>query len=226
MTEIQKRFITGLEKSGRITAHAVLDAARPASSPIHDCFDWDDSEAAEKWRLEQARELIRRVKIELVYQEVSVRTVKYVADPARSDGYTDIVKARAPSLSEIMSAEWRNVLALAKRAQSIATARGDRMPAGYLDRCAEAVAMIETMTEQYQYGDIGMQDSRYNYTDVGKTNPLVNAKAVLLDHAHPSTNPSGLTTSNNPFGVLVEWVGWTEISGVQTAQVTITIDSV
>jgi len=147
MTEIQKRFITGLEKSGRITAHAVLDAARPASSPIHDCFDWNDSEAAEKWRLEQARELIRRVKIELVYQEVSVRTVKYVADPARSDGYTDIVKAREPSLSEIMSAEWRNVLALAKRAQSIATARGDRMPAGYLDRCAEAVALIETMTE-------------------------------------------------------------------------------
>jgi hypothetical protein len=86
--------------------------------------------------------------------------------------------------------------------------------------------MIETMTEQYQYGDIGLQDSRYNYTDVGKTNPLVNAKAVLLDHANPSTNPSGLTTSNNPFGVLVEWVGWTEISGVQTAQVTITIDSV
>jgi hypothetical protein len=55
MTEIQKRFITGLEKKGRITAHAVLDAARPESSPIHDCFDWDDSEAAEKWRLEQAR---------------------------------------------------------------------------------------------------------------------------------------------------------------------------
>ena len=147
MTEIQKRFITGLEKAGRITAPAVLDAARPASSPIHDCFDWNDSEAAEKWRLEQARELIRRVKIELVYQEVSVRTVKYVADPARNDGYTDIVKARAPSLSEIMSAEWRNVLALAQRAQSIATARGDRMPVGYLDRCAEAVALIETMTE-------------------------------------------------------------------------------
>ena len=147
MTEIQKRFVIGLEKKGRITAHAVLDAARPASSPIHDCFDWNDSEAAEKWRLEQARELIRRVKIELVYQEVSVRTVKYVADPASSDGYTDIVKAREPSLSEIMSAEWRNVLALAKRAQSIATARGDRMPAGYLDRCAETVALIETMTE-------------------------------------------------------------------------------
>lgn len=147
MTEIQKRFITGLEKKGRITAPEVLDAARPESSPIHDCFDWNDSEAAEKWRLEQARELIRRVKIELVYQEVSVRTVKYVADPASSDGYTDIVKAREPSLSEIMSAEWRNVLALAKRAQSIATARGDRMPAGYLDRCAEAVALIETMTE-------------------------------------------------------------------------------
>ena len=147
MTEIQKRFIIGLETKGRITAHAVLDAARPESSPIHDCFDWNDSEAAEKWRLEQARELIRRVKIELVYQEVSVRTVKYVADPSRSDGYTDIVKAREPSLSEIMSAEWRNVLALAKRAQSIATARGDRMPAGYLDRCAEVVALIETMTE-------------------------------------------------------------------------------
>jgi hypothetical protein len=86
--------------------------------------------------------------------------------------------------------------------------------------------MIETMTEQYQYGDIGLQQYRYNYNDPGQTRPLPNATAVLLDHTHPDTNPSGLSTLNAPFGVKVEWIGWTDIDNVKTAQVTITIDTV
>lgn len=37
----------------------VVEAARVETSPLHSRFDWDDSEAAEKWRLHQARGLIR-----------------------------------------------------------------------------------------------------------------------------------------------------------------------
>lgn len=37
----------------------VVDSARDENSPLHPHFDWDDTVAAEKWRVEQARDLIR-----------------------------------------------------------------------------------------------------------------------------------------------------------------------
>jgi hypothetical protein len=49
---------------GKLPASAVVDFARDPSTALHARFDWDDSEAAEKWRLEQARTIIARVKID------------------------------------------------------------------------------------------------------------------------------------------------------------------
>lgn len=37
------------------TPHEVLDLARDPKTELHKCFDWDDSSAAEKWRVQQAR---------------------------------------------------------------------------------------------------------------------------------------------------------------------------
>jgi hypothetical protein len=37
----------------------VVDAARPVSSVLHSQFEWDDTEAAEQYRLWQARQVIR-----------------------------------------------------------------------------------------------------------------------------------------------------------------------
>lgn len=45
--------------SGILRAVDVVEAARPDTSPLHSQFDWEDSEAAHKWRLHQARNLIR-----------------------------------------------------------------------------------------------------------------------------------------------------------------------
>lgn len=45
-------------KDGVITVQAVVEEARNSSSPIHDCFEWDNDRAAEKYREVQARKLI------------------------------------------------------------------------------------------------------------------------------------------------------------------------
>lgn len=44
---------------GILKAEDVVEEARKRTSPLHDRFTWDDSEAARKYRLEQARALIR-----------------------------------------------------------------------------------------------------------------------------------------------------------------------
>ena len=45
------------------TPASIVDAARVASSPLHEYFEWDDETAAENWRYEQARGLMRFINI-------------------------------------------------------------------------------------------------------------------------------------------------------------------
>lgn len=53
------------EQHGRVESKALVDAARPETSPAHAAFEWDDAVAAEEHRLHQARRWIRIVKIEV-----------------------------------------------------------------------------------------------------------------------------------------------------------------
>jgi len=48
-----------LKREGKILAADVVEAAKDEDSPLHDCFMWDNSEAAHQYRLLQARNLIR-----------------------------------------------------------------------------------------------------------------------------------------------------------------------
>ena len=46
-------------RDGSITPQAVVDAARPEGSVLHNLFEWNDEKAAEKYRLSQASTFIR-----------------------------------------------------------------------------------------------------------------------------------------------------------------------
>lgn len=50
-------------RHGHLTASALVEAARDKHSPAHDGFTWDNSSAAEQYRLIQARTWIRVVKV-------------------------------------------------------------------------------------------------------------------------------------------------------------------
>ena len=59
--------IAGLARTGSATPDALVDAAWPKDSPLHEAFTWDNSLAAEKWRLEEARCIIRAlVTVEII----------------------------------------------------------------------------------------------------------------------------------------------------------------
>jgi hypothetical protein len=68
---------------GSVTPPAVVEAAADEASPLHAYFTWDDSVAAVAYRLEQARSLIRRVKITYYAHETTkTRVSAYVSVPA------------------------------------------------------------------------------------------------------------------------------------------------
>jgi len=49
---------------GRLTPTAVVEAARNTRNPLHRHFEWDDAEAAASYRLDQARQIIRVIRVE------------------------------------------------------------------------------------------------------------------------------------------------------------------
>ena len=50
-----------LENGGLLRPCDMVASAKPTSSPLHDMFEWDNSAAAEQWRLQQARQIINVV---------------------------------------------------------------------------------------------------------------------------------------------------------------------
>lgn len=58
-------FIEEISLNGKITPRDLVIAAKPKKSPIHKFFDWNDSSAAEKWRIHQARMIIGNLVVEI-----------------------------------------------------------------------------------------------------------------------------------------------------------------
>lgn len=69
---------------GAVTAGAVVDAARSNDSPLHKAFEWDDGEAAEAFRRQQAMRLIRALVIVPVKRVQTGGTVEYRPVPSEA----------------------------------------------------------------------------------------------------------------------------------------------
>lgn len=51
------------ERLGHVHPSDVVEDARPEGAPLHPCFEWNDAAAAQKWRVEQARAVLRALVI-------------------------------------------------------------------------------------------------------------------------------------------------------------------
>ena len=54
-----------IETIENATPQNILEYAKNENTELHKCFDWDDTSAANKWRLQQARQIV----CNLVYKE-------------------------------------------------------------------------------------------------------------------------------------------------------------
>jgi hypothetical protein len=62
--DLLQRELTKLVRlDGSLRPEDILDAAKSAAHPLHSCFVWDDTEAAARYRLLQAKALVRYVRI-------------------------------------------------------------------------------------------------------------------------------------------------------------------
>lgn len=85
---------------GSLTPDLVVKDAEDSSSPLHDLFEWDDSIAGHKYRIEQARQVITSVRVVITTEHKAVSTVYYVRDPeaeSTEQGYVSIDKLKSDS---------------------------------------------------------------------------------------------------------------------------------
>lgn len=115
--------------NGVLTPDDVVKDARSETSPLHPYFTWDDSEAANQYRLDQARLLIRNVRVEVMTSTTRVVAPFYVRDPrmgSGEQGYAAVAEIRdeASVAAEALRYEFDRAIGILERAVSVAEALG------------------------------------------------------------------------------------------------------
>lgn len=149
-SEAVRRALRALERSGRLTPGDVVEAGRDPESPLHPMFEWDDGKAAERWRLEQARSLIRSVTIRVEISEDRVITAPvYIRDgdiPLGDQGYRTLpsIKDDPDACRSALYVELLRVEGLLSRAEALAEALG------YLEVVAKVRRRVEKLRRVVQ----------------------------------------------------------------------------
>lgn len=102
-------FTRIFEVRGALTASDVVDEARPEGAALHPAFEWDDSKAGEAYRRQQARTMIKLVRVETESSRSSlpafVNVVRQTPDgPARSYVPVQVALADSSALASALSA--------------------------------------------------------------------------------------------------------------------------
>jgi hypothetical protein len=113
--------------NGDLKPSAVLAEARKKTSVLHRMFEWNDTKAAEKYRLFQARELIASVQYVYVVNQHKYSAPMYVRNPeaeARDQGYVSLPRLRSDAAlaREALASAFANATSYLERAYGLAKA--------------------------------------------------------------------------------------------------------
>lgn len=85
------------DPNGLLLPETVVTTAADPASPLHKYFTWDDSEAAARWRITEARQLIQSVRVYIAPLDIRVRAFTSLgSDRLTGAGFrklTDVMEA-------------------------------------------------------------------------------------------------------------------------------------
>lgn len=64
------------KEEGKVTKESFLDYSRNENSETHEMFEWNDSVAAEKYRLRQAGKIISQLEVTIVHEDIHPREIE------------------------------------------------------------------------------------------------------------------------------------------------------
>lgn len=117
------------KKHGLLTADFLVMDATSERHPWHGRFTWDDKVAGHRWRIEEARQMIRAVTYTIVEDRQIYKSAAYVRDPdadPSEQGYAPIAKLRTETTRarDVVLSEFERVSAALKRARDVSGTLG------------------------------------------------------------------------------------------------------
>ena len=108
-----RRLMAIHKRKGHLSAEMVLRDAEKVNSPLHDHFEWDDSEAAEQHRLWQARMVINSIVIlrDNGEKDTPLRAFVHLRDADDEPVYMDINVAMGDEAmrKQVLTRAWREL---------------------------------------------------------------------------------------------------------------------
>jgi hypothetical protein len=95
--EIDAEISRIYNENGGITPDLVIKAASDPNNVLHHLFEWDDTKAGNSYRVDQARQIITSVRINIVTESRTISAVSYVRDPrlpSDQQGYISVAKLK------------------------------------------------------------------------------------------------------------------------------------
>lgn len=99
-----------IERDGELTKESFLEESRPEDAPTHKCFEWDDSVAAEKYRLYQSRQCINDMVITIIKDEETKKMPAMLNVSVRKESASYQPVDKALSIEESRKAVLLNAL--------------------------------------------------------------------------------------------------------------------
>lgn len=124
-------------RDGSVTPTAVVEDARDPDHPLHRCFVWDDSEAAERYRQQQARLLVNSIRVVVLKDDRPQQQTAWISVDVRETG-----KGYLPA-SVVMSDDDYRSQALA---EALSALQGWRRRYGHLKELADVFEAIDRKT--------------------------------------------------------------------------------
>jgi hypothetical protein len=101
----------------------VVEDARADASPLHPLFQWDDNIAAEEYRKEQARHIIRHITVVFERPPAKAKTVRAFVSIQRQEetAYTSVQEAmsHADLRAQVVKQAWRELQGWRQRYQDL-----------------------------------------------------------------------------------------------------------
>ena len=141
--EIAEQLSAVEQKFGALTPQNIVDYSRPADSPLHEYFEWDDAAAAEKYRLQQARLLIHKVYVVAEDEKEPQAKVRYYHS-VETSGDDESPNQQYMSVVRIMSDDALRVQMLNNAKRDMATFASKYR---HLNELADLIGEMEQLLE-------------------------------------------------------------------------------
>ena len=116
MSNLKDELMAIRAEHGQLTAALIVETAQDEDHPLHHRFEWDDSVAGRKYRLIQAKQLIRVVKETYIDRQGNPDDVRFFHAIPREDAmvYEPLPEIIADDLAtkillSSMEREWRSL---------------------------------------------------------------------------------------------------------------------